>query len=141
MWRSKAAEAVALAPHGDEAPSRQRSCADRCAVSNHEAVRCSVHLKWSLAWNSCITNLTSNLWISGFAGAMESAYIVTSWATRPPARREQRCPTPNQETDHVRDAAVFTADAPERRTAQPHRGAADASIFRGEGVSDRLASH
>ncbi len=72
---------------------------------------------------------------------MESAYIVTSWATRPPARREQRCPTPNQETDHVRDAAVFTADAPERRTAQPHRGAADASIFRGEGVSDRLASH
>jgi 2,4-dienoyl-CoA reductase-like NADH-dependent reductase (Old Yellow Enzyme family) len=44
------------------------------------------------------------------------------------------------EEKNVRTAAVFTADHPRRRTAQPHRGAADASIFRDQGISDRLAS-
>src|ERR1700738_4714162 len=41
---------------------------------------------------------------------------------------------------NVGDAAVFTAGHPGRRAAQLHRGAADAPIFRGEGISDRLAS-
>src|SRR5215212_5370910 len=49
-------------------------------------------------------------------------------------------PTPNEETGHVRDVAVFTADDPRRRAAQPHRGAADAPILRGQGISYRLAS-
>src|SRR5215218_9301733 len=49
-------------------------------------------------------------------------------------------PTPNQETGHVRAVAVFTGDDPRYRAAQPHRGAADAPILRGEGISHRLAS-
>src|SRR5438132_10770975 len=44
-----------------------------------------------------------------------------------------------EETTDDGNAAVFPDDDPRRYAEEPHRGAADASIFGGEGLSDRLA--
>src|SRR5256714_13640891 len=66
----------------------------------------------------------------GFAVAVERVYLCS--IEMPPARCE--------ETGHVRDVAVLAACDPGHRAAQPYSGAADAPVFGGQGIPDRLAS-
>ena len=60
---------------------------------------------------------------------------------RPQNNKSGRRPPGNERgNNNAGNAAVFADHDPRHRAEEPHRGAADAPIFRREGLSDRLAS-
>src|SRR2546430_3416754 len=99
-------------PHGEEASSRQRTCAVRCAVSNHEARGPSFETRpedrhsscpgLTRASTSCFLWLDQKTWMAGTSPAMTKKTISFRRPVRPSfvLQLEKHCE--HQAVDHFR---------------------------------------
>src|SRR5258708_35973156 len=75
--------------------------------------------------------------IPAFADAWERVYRDVQTRDRVASQSPKEIAKEQPGNNDVRDLAVFAAADQGCHASQPHRGSADASIFGGEGLSDR----